>query len=115
MRNIYVGRNNGVRDRLKASTDGGDSFDAIDLTTGSAVVTLILYETQPGTPTISRDSASYPDEFNLDSDGYASWTPPAAVVTAAMAGESYHCRWILVSDTYADGVVIPADDVQVLN
>jgi len=121
-RTLYVGRNNGLRDRLEASTDGGRTYSPIDLSADTVTsLRLVIYDSDPSAPILDRDAkGTEATEFDLSdgASGVVEWQPGSGVITSAMAGggagRTYHCRWVIVdSASWPQGLVIEADDVRV--
>jgi len=122
-RTLYVGRNNGLRDRLEASTDGGRTYSPIDLSADTITsLRLVIYDSDPSAPILDRDAkGGEAAEFDLSdgASGVVEWQPGSGVITSEMAGNglsghTYHCRWIIVdSASWPQGLVIDAENVQV--
>lgn len=108
-RKLYVGKNNGIRDVLETSTDGGKTYDGIDLVDASGL--LLIIGDDPDSPDISRDAkGANSAEFTLSTDGTAAWTPGSGVVQADDVG-SPAVRWEVANTDYPQGLVVPGDDV----
>lgn len=110
-RTLYVGKNNGIRDILETSTDGGKTYDPIDVDAATGL--LLIIGDDPDTPDISRDAKGDDSaEFTLSSDGTAAWTPGSGVVQTADIG-SPAVRWEVANAAFPQGLIVPADDVAI--
>jgi len=112
-RTLYVTHNNGLRDVLEYSDNAGKTKTGYDLTAAS-FTSLTLQIGTPGSFVIERDSVSHASEFVLGSDGIVTWTPGSGVVVADDKGE-HACRWVLKTTGYPQGIVIIADDVEIVD
>ena len=112
-RKLYVGYNNGISDVLEYSDDGGKSKTGYDLT-AATFTSLTLQIGTAGAFVIERDNVTHASEFDLSSDGTVVWTPGSGVVATADLGLAQECRWVLVTTTYPQGIVIVADNVDVV-
>jgi len=113
-RTLYVDHNNGISDTLEYSTDGGKSKTPYDLT-ATSFTSLTLQIGTAGAFVLERSSVTHASEFALTAAGVVTWTPGTGIVASADKGSAQDCRWVLVTTAYPDGLVIVADDVNVVD
>lgn len=106
-RELFVGRNNELKDKLETSSDGGVTWSAVDLTAASDVI-LQIYDT-PSSVLVEVDGTS---SFTLDALGNATWQPGASDLTASHVG-IHNVRWIVKAAADPQGVVFEAERVQI--
>ncbi len=117
MATLYVGRNNGIRNRLEYSKDGGKTYTPFNLSAPTVTsLRLVIYASSPGSPVLDRDAkGDEADEFDLSegAQGIVEWNPGDGVITPEMAG-TYNSRWILVdTDNWPQGLVIEGESVTI--
>jgi hypothetical protein len=107
-RELFVARNNELKDKLEVSADAGVTYSAVDLTAASNVI-LQIYD-KAGTAIIEVTGKA---SFTLDALGNAKWQPGASDVTASHLG-IHHVRWIVVTANEPEGVIFEAEsDVEI--
>ena len=109
IRELFVGKNNELKDKLEVSTDGGVTWSAVDLTAATDVV-LQIYDT-PSSVLVEVDGAA---SFTLDALGNVKWQPGASDITAALVGV-HNVRWLVKTANEPQGVVFEAERVQIKN
>ena len=106
MRELYIGRNNQLRDRLYTSNDGL-TWSALDLTEASDL-TLQIYS-DPSSPQIEVTGLA---NFTVDANGLAAWQPGADDLHAKDVG-AWNVRWIVETAEAPDGLVFEAEPVRI--
>jgi len=107
VRELFVGRNNELKDTLETSSDGGVTWTAVDLTAASDVI-LQIYST----PSSVLKEVSGVANFTLDASGNATWQPGASDLTLSHVG-THNVRWIVKTAADPQGVVFEAERVQI--